>query len=390
MKAHTSLSLTLVFTLVLWSCQSDKQEVNNDNNSLPKISIDFGQAQKMKYSDFIESYHFLPLKTDSSTLIGSISKVMTSKDKIFVLDSRSAKSLFAFDRKGNLLHQVGKRGDAPGAYSAAIDFSLDLNKNQILVLDAKGVLLYYNLDDGKFLEQKPLKNFSASYLAALNSERIAWIDAGGSHNLLISSANLEPEDKFFPYTRREMEVLPIYPLQTLGQKEGYLYRRDFNDTIFKIGKNASPEPYAYIDYQEGKLGKAEYERLLKAQNPESMFADFALTQGVYVSKDYCFITSFYRKMPYISVYRFEDANTVTADFGRLNNDVSFDRQASYVVGTDTEKSDFIFYVDLDSFSEGIEKATPSEDSHYKYALDFSKNPENMRNPFLMMAKLKVK
>ncbi|MGY6560157.1 MAG: 6-bladed beta-propeller, partial [Nitritalea sp.] len=96
------------------------------------------------------SEHFVvPLETTDASLIGKLDKAIRHEDKIFVLDSDLAKTVFCFDLDGKFLFKLGRLGKGPGEYRELRDIVLYPSTNEIGVLDGDKII-WYNTGDGSF------------------------------------------------------------------------------------------------------------------------------------------------------------------------------------------------------------------------------------------------
>ena len=72
--------------------------------NIPSFNL-MSNMQSAKLSDFVDSIQYIPLETNDSTLIGSISRIIATPNKIFVGD-RVAEGVFVFDKKGKFINRI--------------------------------------------------------------------------------------------------------------------------------------------------------------------------------------------------------------------------------------------------------------------------------------------
>ena len=108
---------TLIILFILVCCNK-----NNGATSFERITLKNEYVDLSKYLDF----EFIPLETTKDNLIGIISNIKMTNDRIFIFDSYKANALFVFDKKGKYITQIGSPGMGPGefAYLAGFDLSL--------------------------------------------------------------------------------------------------------------------------------------------------------------------------------------------------------------------------------------------------------------------------
>ena len=108
------------------------------------------------------------LKLDSSEPIGEISKMVVTRDKIFILDAHIAQQIFVFNKTGKLLFRIKNKGRGPKEYISIWDMQVDTIRNEILVNDALArSYLYFSTDDGAFLRKET--GVANCYLAHIDS-----------------------------------------------------------------------------------------------------------------------------------------------------------------------------------------------------------------------------
>ena len=108
------------------------------------------------------------IKLDSSDPIGTINKMIVTKDKIFILDSHVAQRIFVFDKTGKLLYRIKNKGRGPKEYVSIRDMQIDTVRNEILVNDALACsYLHFSADNGRFIRKE--KSIANCYVTRIDS-----------------------------------------------------------------------------------------------------------------------------------------------------------------------------------------------------------------------------
>ena len=129
--------------------------------------------------DMVEQVDYI--KLDSSEPIGEISKMVVTRDKIFILDAHIAQQIFVFNKTGKLLFRIKNKGRGPKEYLSVADMQVDTIRNEILVNDALArSYLYFSTDDGTFLRRE--KGIANCYLAHIDSLYINYQIPGQDFN----------------------------------------------------------------------------------------------------------------------------------------------------------------------------------------------------------------
>ncbi len=194
------------FIAVLTSCQ-DKNHALSDEI----VSIDVSQQSEL--SEIFESVEYTILETpDESSLIGTISEIEITGDRIYILDNRK-KSVLIFDRQGHYINAIDKRGRGPGEYLDLTDMGI-LNST-IYVLDRDRIFEYK--EDGTWLRTITLNTFYNYF--HLIDDRLMYLYSGKSNDTMYDFALFDYRDEslvkqFSPYEKTDSYLSrhsPFYP-----------------------------------------------------------------------------------------------------------------------------------------------------------------------------------
>ena len=163
--------ISLFFLLLLLIFQSCKQKKIDEAE---KLILDVSTLEYKLQLDFDQiSGKFIQLETNDESIIGRIDKVITHKNRIFILDKELSKSIYIFTAKGRYLNKIAKIGQGPGEYIALDDITL--TGNEIVILDIDQEKLIYYLDNQFRKERKidqefyALENFQQHFVCVNNS-----------------------------------------------------------------------------------------------------------------------------------------------------------------------------------------------------------------------------
>ncbi|WP_299233236.1 6-bladed beta-propeller [uncultured Bacteroides sp.] len=84
-------------------------------------------------SSVVKRLEYVPLKTPKDLPVDILLSVKISDDDIFVLDR--LQRLFRFDKDGNFLNLIGKKGEGPKEYLSVVNFDIDDKKGVVYMLD---------------------------------------------------------------------------------------------------------------------------------------------------------------------------------------------------------------------------------------------------------------
>lgn len=145
---------SILFVVCCVGCSHNEKE---DTNATI-IDIDkFNNTDTINFSQIFNSYKVIPLETNDSCLIGSVSSIRFCNDYIVVLDQNVSQSVFLFDINGNFIRKIGAMGKGPGEYIIPYSITTNEDDNEIMILDdASQRILIFSLN-GEFIRNIPYK-----------------------------------------------------------------------------------------------------------------------------------------------------------------------------------------------------------------------------------------
>ncbi|MDR0824906.1 MAG: 6-bladed beta-propeller, partial [Prevotella sp.] len=186
MKKITTVLLyvILVATISFTACSGKtdsrkKAQIENIHEiDLDKLSIEKEIAMS---SFFYKATPIFPGYNDS-ILIGDIGRMQVFDDKIYILDISADNKLCVFDKAGRFLYQIGDKGNGPGEYINATDFTIDRKDKKVYILDNKtGNIIKYRAEDGQPEGSLLIEDFRTSSGIQFHNGRL-YIDANSKEN----------------------------------------------------------------------------------------------------------------------------------------------------------------------------------------------------------------
>jgi hypothetical protein len=177
-------------------------------------------------------------------------------DKIYILDISADNKLCVFDKAGSFLYQIGNKGNGPGEYINATDFTIDRKGKRIYILDNKtGNIIKYRAEDGQPEGSLLIEDFRTSSGIQFHNSRL-YIDANskgnGKDDFLLEELDLNDGLacghwlKASEYNRNWMKPAFLFGGFLFSRTEGDpKYVQLFMDTIVSIGEN-TVEPFIAI------------------------------------------------------------------------------------------------------------------------------------------------
>jgi hypothetical protein len=138
---------------ILSSCSNNKSKTQSRNIVIEDSPLPKEVADASIFNDLLTLKRVVNLETLPQSLIGEIESIyyIPSENKIIILDSKVAKSIFVFNLEGKFMYKIGRHGIGPGEFLAPNNIAVD--NNRVIVFDsARLTLLFYNLS-GKFINE---------------------------------------------------------------------------------------------------------------------------------------------------------------------------------------------------------------------------------------------
>ncbi len=366
---------TILFAIIVSSCTQNTTKKNDYHE------INFANVinKEVKFSSILDSsYQLIPLET-SDNIIGRVSKIHLTKNNIFILDAMSSKSLFVFDRTGNFNAKIGGVGKGPHEYTLPYDFFVDEENKQIQILDSDNRIIVYDYT-GNYIKNIKLKTLNPSNLTKLKNG-YAFIGGGHNDNLLLTNKEFEVINSYFPFINPEFNRAIINPFQNINDSL-VTYRKFMNDTVYRID-NMQIKPHIVFN-----LGNNAYPMKFNG-NPQKRVKKQARTKLYYETSKDCFSVILKNNIPYICAYSKATKNSIIIPYNKFDNDITYEKMSSYVIGTDRINDAYVFLVEPFNLLRALSKNPSLEETpNATKIIKLSKGITNTSNPILLIAKLK--
>ncbi len=248
---------------------------NGENYIIPMDFVD--STGFLSLSDVADDVEYVLLKTSNAkqeVFIGQgLKNVFICNDYIFVW---MTDNIIQYDRKGNLIRTIGRKGGGPGEYNFVYNMAVDDQTKRILITDTSGKINEYDFD-GKFIRSQ--KNTYTDQLMPIDSNRIAvevknlWHDV--KERLVILNRKGEVEKSFPRYQLFEHADYVVtgsaYTPRLTKFHDIICFSEVYNDTIFELkndelqmryyldfGKYTMKPEYYYKNDSEKRMGKITY------------------------------------------------------------------------------------------------------------------------------------
>lgn len=244
--------IILILIIVFSSCNDNKRQISNDYQ-IQEIKIQVNEGI-LNATEIIDSANYFLLNSDMENLIGEISKIQYKNDKIFILDSKHAKSLFIYNSHGEFLTCIKNHGKGPGEFLSIIDFNINNFENTVDILDEKQKkIIQYNFD-GNLKKEVDFQPWGFCFGIINKNEYVISstqvFNSTYPHDIHFISESGSINGAYFLNNKR---IVMNFSTQTCFYENGeaLLYKPNYSDTIFSISKNI--KPYIHINFLKHTL-----------------------------------------------------------------------------------------------------------------------------------------
>lgn len=346
------------------------------------IFVDLDKPEKASLFDYFRSIELIPLETSSEALIFAISKMIIHEDKYYALDKRQ-RIIFVFDKTGQFLFKIDKKGLGAGEYLFIEDFNINPFTGNMEILEPYGSIHVCDAL-GNFIEKKRVAypGFKVAHsLAALDS------------NTYVAHSMFEPK-KILYFNLDEQKLLheefeedmPIgsYSNIPYEYQGDWFFFRPFHPVVYRIGKERL-EVFFQFDFgeytKEGRTAvlSQETERNF-AKRTEEMYDQFSyMIQAVRHNRKYIFASLFWKSQDRRANIIHDRATGKTKYIYDFDEKVWFNSyRGEEMIMTDE-------YVVMPIQWEDLEKRVTKEmlDDKYKAVLEKLLEAETEQNPVLI-------
>jgi hypothetical protein len=270
------LSVLLITLSVLVGCSR-----NRDNSSAcAQYQVEIESAifndQKVKLSDYVSCFDYIPIETNENFLVSDIFKFSPSDDYI-VICCNATQQVYQLSKDGKFLKRIGRRGNAKNEYRAVN--RLGTTQESIIVfLGTK--IISFSASTGE-IEQvilpddiNDVKLFGGFALCGRDSIAILHnMNEGENYVSIVNDKSTEVQRiKLWDTKMRKVEVpMPTGDIMQLewaymstlyNVKDSLRVTNDFIDTIYTYSDD---KLLPHIVFNYGKLGNNRFEPILNTE-----------------------------------------------------------------------------------------------------------------------------
>lgn len=379
---------TLFLTvLLIIACQNDNKL---SSDLLTYDLTDLSEATEIKLSELgAEDIKYIPLETDSGSLMFKIKKLVKINDAYVINDY---KRIISFTSDGKFISQVGKKGRGPKEYSFANDFSVNSNGNVYILSDDEDKIYVYNLN-GKFLkyfncppQTTDIWNIDDAifcFSANKNGTITNSFDILDNNGLVIRTF----PNKYRYKPRKFYTVLSTECLLYKYQDETFV-KEIFSDTVFKFKNDVITPAYIFnhteelfpVKAREGKWGLEVFKKYI-IQRKFFRTENNVYYEFTYKGNSYGFLGTLKGN---------KNSKLINLNKGIIND---IDGGINFKFNLSDEDGTFIGWIDSHILknhvtTEAFKNSTPKYPEKKKELEKLANSLNENDNPVLMLVKLK--
>lgn len=310
-----------IFTLVLFlSCTRSSSFVNNIECEGMHLKIETNKiVDSYSLSTIVDSIEYVKLSSSDNDMVGEVAKIHIDDEHIYLSDYSD--NFFCFKKDGQFIYKINRVGKGSGEYSKLVDFTVDDDRNEIIISDDVN-LLFFDIKNGEFIRRikSPSPAYRMEYIGnaelvfdtGMNTD-LSNEEDGNLYKILISDLDGKVTRRYFPFDKR------LYGTSNIYYKTPQFFRNDLGIWFNPILENA-----IYI-LEDGDF-KCEYLVDFGSKNITKEMLGF--------EQFHSFLTSIHKNailgdvfaigQKKIIYYTFENKPFISVADESLNNIISFD------------------------------------------------------------------
>lgn len=270
------LSVLLITLSVLVGCSRNRDNTSACAQYQVEIESAIFNDQKVKLSDYVSCFDYIPIETNENFLVSDIFKFSPSDDYI-VICCNATQQVYQLSKDGEFLKRIGRRGNAKNEYRA-VNRLVTTPESIIVFLGTK--IISFSASTGE-IEQvilpddiNDVKLFGGFALCGRDSIAILHnMNEGENYISIVNDKSTEVQRiKLWDTQKRKVEVpMPTggimqlewaYTSTLYNVKDSLRVTNDFIDTIYTYSDD---KLLPHIVFNYGKLGNKRFEPKLNTE-----------------------------------------------------------------------------------------------------------------------------
>lgn len=391
----------ILLVSLFFSCSNSQHPLTQVEN----VILDLDLQKELKLSSIADSIEVIPFEQTEYSDIAQIRRIIPYKDRYYILNTVGFinGTLLVFDKKGNFIYKLDKRGGGEGEYVNLQDFTINPQTDELVLLTFPKTIYLYDLN-GNYKSKLECRSgdenisidsigniYSTGFCTENNPNRLSLINSQNIHF-------------FAPIT--DTDFVRVNHHTFTNEFDSYkgevFYSFPYCDTIFNV-TGGYKKPIYYINYKDLKFPVKDVftkNRRIEDLEPfEKEFSKRLRTDIFQFTNDYLYIGSVDgERHGFISLYSFRSKKTLVAH--RIIDDMFFPNNSfvlkPFRLPIEVEGNYLLWFVRPSWLLNGYE-AYKNQLNGEEWKAFCSRNPEIIRiceqlddesNPVLLKIKVK--
>ena len=210
---------------------------------LDTVVVHVDKPIQKNVKDYFSQLEIIPLETNKESAIGQIDRIIMDNDLLYILD-RARGAILIFNKEGDFLQKIERRGRGPEEYISLLDFSLNRNSGRLSVLtDIPAGIKRYD-PNGRFINSEELSVYFKEITNNKGQDVLFNTRKQNEDHHYLWFKNGTSYTKKVPFEKTN----DIYPHGPLIVESQYLcFTRRYDHVIMKI-ENEDAVPVYYLDF----------------------------------------------------------------------------------------------------------------------------------------------
>ena len=244
-----TFSSMLLTIFVISACHSNNTEERTASNT-----IDLGQVihnQDVCTSDIFSDLIYIPLETNKSCYISTISQYIVTNNYVLILD-KTINKVFLFNQNGEFISTISSRGSGPTEYIEIRNISFIEETATICLADIRSKVDFFNTD-GEHLKTIPYKP-GAYWVEPFQNNLICFYPypvnkINDDYQIsIIDSLGKTIDKKLNRFKNIGYPGNPIANANIYAQPNEILFWEEYSDSIFSLNKKLDLVPKYRLIY----------------------------------------------------------------------------------------------------------------------------------------------
>lgn len=248
--------LFLLAIVFMFSC--NKKTLNKNENEIVEIDVDMDKIEEsLDLKNFILKYEYIPLETTVNSLIGNISKILYYDNKYIIIDNQRNK-IFAFNTRGEYLHEIGRQGKGACEFIKIRDVSINKHDSCLNVLGSINPMriISYSLEN-ETKSEKIFKNILGERFTIMNNNKYVVhysfpIEHNIGYDLLVIDENGSVLSKHLPF-KKTNDICKLPDNCFINFDNNTMFYKTLSDSIYEINQNLTMDVRYVFNFGKYKL-----------------------------------------------------------------------------------------------------------------------------------------